>query len=415
MILAAGAEKGVHSMAQSHSSNRDVPVVRPRSVRLVDVRRLFTWSILWRLFMAFLMCSLYVLGSWSGIIKPAYAAALTHQAFSRNQSALALNAPQTHHLPRVKQALQLPQAPVQAHASASIAASLSHHEQSVGDQPYYTYMRWQVNDHLQVAVNLGSGNLVVHASDLHIQGTRVDLSIERFYNPIATNDEHSVLSQHWTLSIAPDVYLQFNSDGSITYYSPSSTPFLFTPNGSGGFSAPPRHHHTLTKVSSDGAYHLDFHKNQETYEFDSSGHFIDDEDKNGKHITYNYTNGQMTSITDTQGRTTTFTYNSGGHLTTITDPSGRKVLYTYDASGNLATSTDALGQTTTYAYETATDDLTQLTYPAGNVFKFAYSDTVSPDHEASLTEATGAVTSFSYTSTSNTDVVTDARRNKTTY
>jgi len=40
-------------MAHSHSSNRDVPVVRPRSVRLVDIRRLFTWSILWRLFMAF--------------------------------------------------------------------------------------------------------------------------------------------------------------------------------------------------------------------------------------------------------------------------------------------------------------------------------------------------------------------------
>ena len=227
-----------------------------------------------------------------------------------------------------------------------------------------------------------------------------------------------MLSQHWTLSIAPDVYLQFNSDGSITYYSPSSTPFLFTPNGSGGFTDPPGLNATLTKQSSDGAYHLDFHKNQETYEFDSSGRFIDDEDKNNKQITYNYTNGQMTSITDTQSRTTTFTYNSQGQLTTITDPSGRKVLYTYDASGNLATSTDALGQTTTYAYETGSDDLTQLTDPAGHIFKFAYNDTVYADQVASLTEATGAVTSFSYDANSDgsqTTVVTDARGNQTTY
>src|SRR5258708_24367103 len=104
-------------MALSYSSNRDVPVVRPRSVRLVDIRRLFTWSILWRLFMAFLMCSLYVLGAWSGITKPAYAATLTHQAFSHNQSALALNPPQSHHLPRVQQALQLPQSPQQRAAA----------------------------------------------------------------------------------------------------------------------------------------------------------------------------------------------------------------------------------------------------------------------------------------------------------
>jgi RHS repeat-associated protein len=367
--------------------------------------------------MAILMASLFSIGLWGGLITPVYAASLARQAFSQHQSTLALKVPQSPHLPRVKQALQLPQSPVQARASASIAATLSHHEQSVGDQSYYTYMRWQVNDHLKVAVNVGSGNLVVHASDLHIQGTRVDLSIERFYNPIATTAEHSVLSQHWTLSIAPDVYLQFNSDGSITYYSPSSTPFLFTPNGSGGFTDAAGLNATLTKQSSDGAYHLDFHKNQETYEFDSSGRFIDDEDKNSKQITYNYTNGQMTSITDTQSRTTTFTYNSQGQLTTITDPSGRKVLYTYDASGNLATSTDALGQTTTYAYETGTDDLTQLTDPAGHVFKFAYSDTLYSDQVASLTDATGAVTSFSYTSNSgsNTDVVTDARVNKTTY
>jgi RHS repeat-associated protein len=405
-------------MSQFLDRHDRAPGDRPGVFRVLSRSLHFTLSHFWRLFMATLMASLFSIGMWGGFITPVYAATLARQASSQHQSALALTVPQAPHLPRVNQALQLPQAPVRARASASIAATLFHHEQAVGDQPYFTYMNWQVNDHLKVAVNVGSGNLVVHASDLHIKGTRVDLSIERFYNPIATTDEHSVLSQHWTLSIAPDVYLQFNSDSSITYYSPSSTPFLFTPNGSGGFTDPAGLNATLTKQSSDGAYHLDFHKNQETYEFDSSGRFIDDEDKNSKQITYNYTNGQMTSISDTQSRVTTLTYNSQGQLTTITDPSGRKVLYTYDARGNLATSTDALGQTTTYAYETGSDDLTQLTDPAGHIFKFAYNDTVYADQVASLTEATGAVTSFSYDANSDgsqTTVVTDARGNQTTY
>ena len=398
-------------MVRTNIHADDSPTVRSRRMRLMGACLALAWSSLWRLFLAFLMISLYVLGIWAGITSQAataYAASLARQASSQHQSALALNVPQSHNLPRVKQ----------VYASTSIAATLSHHQQAIGDQPYYTYTKWQINDHLKVAVNVGSGDLVVHASDLHIQGTRVDLSIERFYNPIATTSEHAVLSQHWALSIAPDVYLQFNSDGSITYYSPSSTPFVFTPNGSGGFTDPAGLNATLTKASSGVPYHLAFHRNQETYEFDSSGHFIDDEDKNGKQITYNYTSGKMTSITDTQGRTTTLTYNSGGQLITITDPSGRKVQYTYDANKNLASSTDALGQTTTYTYETGTTDLTQLTDPAGHVFQIAYSNTVYPDQVASVTDATGAVTSFSYHGNSDgseTNVVTDARGNKTTY
>lgn len=382
------------------------------------IRRHWSTSAVVRLFLIFLTTATFVIGSWVGLTAlPTHAASMLpanqalHVAQQAPQHSSLVNSNQP---PLQKQALT--KAPLTTPIPLTSVEGLSNHQLSVGEQPYHDYMKWQINDHLTVEVNVASGNLVVHASDLHISGTGVNLTIDRFYNPMATDSQVSGFGHHWNLSVGTDVYLHFNSDGSRTYYSPTGTPFIFLSNGSGGYVDPAGLNATLSKQS-DGGYHLDFHKNGETYEFGSGGHLIADEDKNGNQITYNETSGKVNSLTDTQGRTTTFTYDSSGRLITLTDPSGRKVQYTYDSNGNLVSSTNALGQTTTYGYESGSDDLTQITDPSGHIIKIVYIDGVKDDQVGSLTDANGAVTTFSYSfdDNSNTTVVTDARGNKTTY
>ncbi len=126
-------------------------------------------------------------------------------------------------------------------------------------------------------------------------------------------------------------------------------------------------------------------------------------------FSYNGSTHQLTSLTDTQGRITTFSYNGSGKLSTITDPSGRKVQYAYDGSGNLSSSTDMAGQITRYTYAAGTSTLVKITDPANHVIQIAYNG----NQVATLTDATGAQTSFA--SSSGQSVVTDARGNKTTY
>jgi YD repeat-containing protein len=56
----------------------------------------------------------------------------------------------------------------------------------------------------------------------------------------------------------------------------------------------------------------------------------------GETTTYAYdTQGNVTSVTDALGRTTAATYNSFNEPTSVTTPSGETTTYTYDTDGNL--------------------------------------------------------------------------------
>jgi len=105
----------------------------------------------------------------------------------------------------------------------------------------------------------------------------------------------------------------------------------------------------------------------------------------------NYNNGTSSIMTPT-GRTSTSTYdvntlltsqNTSGTLTPTTymyDNKGRvtqertgtrEITYTYDAKGNLATLTNERGQTTSYGYDSV-DNLTTVTYPNNTTEHFTY-------------------------------------------
>jgi YD repeat-containing protein len=97
------------------------------------------------------------------------------------------------------------------------------------------------------------------------------------------------------------------------------------------------------------------------------GLLMEVKDRNNNKITFAYAtplsaNSQATSVTDTRGRTLTFTYGSNGflssineswrswsfgytngYLTSYTDPNSRVTDYSYDANGRLSQINDPRG------------------------------------------------------------------------
>ncbi len=101
-----------------------------------------------------------------------------------------------------------------------------------------------------------------------------------------------------------------------------------------------------------------------------------DEDKNTNVISFTYSGSDLNTITDTQGRVTSFAYDSNDRIKQITDPIGRVVKYLYqDGNNNLTDIVDANGKTTHFFYnghdlKTITDPLsgvTSLNYQTGDL------------------------------------------------
>jgi RHS repeat-associated protein len=76
------------------------------------------------------------------------------------------------------------------------------------------------------------------------------------------------------------------------------------------------------------------------------------------------------TVTDPNGKTTTFAFDAMSHPTAVTDALGKTTSYTYNDRGWVATATDPLGRKTTYAY----DD-------RGNLTKVTRHDTTSLEIE----------------------------------
>ena len=60
---------------------------------------------------------------------------------------------------------------------------------------------------------------------------------------------------------------------------------------------------------------------------------------------------ELTTITSSNGRSITLSYDTQGRITQAVDNIGRTILYVYDTSGRLSTVTDAAGGVTTYTYD----------------------------------------------------------------
>jgi len=144
-----------------------------------------------------------------------------------------------------------------------------------------------------------------------------------------------------------------------------------------------------------------------------------------KTIVADLTLGRVTSITDENGHTTSYTYDANARLAQITAPEGNAVQYGYDPRGNVATATyvakpgsglanivtsasfdascsnivkcnkpnsttDAKGNVITYAYDPTHGGVTSITQPAPTA------GAVQPQTRFSYTQVTSASGNFVY-------------------
>jgi len=164
-------------------------------------------------------------------------------------------------------------------------------------------------------------------------------------------------------------------------------------------------------------------------------------------MTYSYTSGLLSSITDTQGRTINFTYLSmpgfGWVLSTMTDTSTSRTAtlnWTTYASGDALTSVvDLDGKTTSFTYDTTgTGNLRSITDPDGHVTAITVtnpmfmltktstvtfgSDSTSPSTyswaypsfgTSTLTDANSGVTTYTYNTFDQVSKVVDPNGNNT--
>jgi RHS repeat-associated protein len=264
-------------------------------------------------------------------------------------------------------------------------------------------------------VNCGSGELYESYTDLSVPGRGIALDFSRSY----TSGFASTLGPlgfGWTDSY--DMSLSFDSAGDVTVNQEDGSTVTFSPNGSGGYSAPSRVLATLEQ-DPDGTYTFTRDQTKDTYAFSAAGQLLSETDPNGYTTTLTYSSsGQLAAVTDPEGYSLLFAHNSAGEIASVTDPAGRTESFTYDSAGDLVTATDPAGGTWGYTYDpnhlllTMTDpdggtttnvyntagQVVEQTDPMGRVTTWAYSgDNLSPaGGTTTMTSPDGNVTVFAY-------------------
>ena len=110
------------------------------------------------------------------------------------------------------------------------------------------------------------------------------------------------------------------------------------------------------------------------FSYDSSNRIHTVTDGLGNVTTYSYGTNQ-TTVQDPDGNVSTYTYDSEGRLTNVSSPTvdgvPENTSYTYDANGDLTDITDALGNTTSMEYD-ANGNLLQQVDALGDTITYTY-------------------------------------------
>ncbi|MGE6415603.1 DNRLRE domain-containing protein [Planococcus kocurii] len=250
----------------------------------------------------------------------------------------------------------------------------------LGLESYWSYAEHGLSDG-QGYVNLGTGNLVLEATDFSVIGRgNSGFSFSRTYNSKAVED--SPIGYGWSFVGSESVSEFPNRD--VIYQDSDGTVQLFTYNATTGtYTAPAGTYLTLTKANADAFVLTDFNGNRIVYrdlinnpEVDSRIYPIDyAEDRNKNKVSYvRDANGRLSGITDATGRTLTLNY-VNGRIESGTFAGVKKFAFTYTPEGRLKTSTvfaDATtGSTTTYNYN-ANQELTGIIDSKSQLTQYEY-------------------------------------------
>jgi RHS repeat-associated protein len=228
--------------------------------------------------------------------------------------------------------------------------------------------------------------------------------------------------------------------GQSTTYRFTPTQLLTDVTDSSGqsrtFALDPAHNNLVSGISGTAACSAcgdSTHGNQ-NLTLDANGNILTITDQLGNTTTYTYelVFNKVTSIADPLGDTTRFTYDVNGNLLTRTDPNGNATTFTYNSFGQVTQITDPLSQRTTFAYDSF-GNLTMVTDALGNATNTVYDALSRPiqtidalgrrsqtaydalGRVVSQTNAQFNATHFSYDADSNLISLRDVRGNTTSF
>jgi RHS repeat-associated protein len=242
-------------------------------------------------------------------------------------------------------------------------------------------------------VNTASGNLVDTHVDLSGEG--FGLELVRTYNTF--DSATSPLGPHWRFGTGGSLE---PAGSGVRFHLADGSPFLFTPDGSGGWLSAPGLNATLEvdPASPVGTGPLPMlrvvHRDGWIERFDTDGRLIEQSRWDGQSATLAYDpEGRLLTVGSTIGETLTLGYDGLGRLETAQLSTGRTVSYGYDTAGLLATFTDEFGDATTLTY-TPQGWLATVTAPGGVI---TMSNTYDPQGRViTQTSASGGITTFTY-------------------
>lgn len=226
----------------------------------------------------------------------------------------------------------------------------------------------------------------------HFDNVKISSGAQTYNYDFNTDDNEFIFGYGWThsYSLRLKEYLDH-----VTLFRENNAKEIYVPNADGTYSSVPVNYYSkLTKDS--GGFSLK-DKIGTVYRFDLSGRlqYIEDRNLNRTTLSYSNVNGKtlLTVITEPTGRKITLEYGVNNMVSKAIDPLGNYLQYSYDTANHLVKVIDRNGNATNYAYDTVTHNLTSLTDPEGNIYRYnyAYNDRVNDQ-----TDPLGQKTTFDY-------------------
>jgi RHS repeat-associated protein len=188
-------------------------------------------------------------------------------------------------------------------------------------------------------------------------------SLDSYSGPLATGWTH-----------AYNINLSENNNNSYTVMQGDGKREVLYQNGDSYI--PKTSTYPILTKNTDGTYTLTYIDGT-IYNFDSNGKITSITDRNSNTLTFSYdSNNNLTNITDPSGRVITLSYDSDNRINTITDPNGNTHGFTYTnntLTGISTMSYELIAKSWSFTYDQNAFMLTR-TDPAGNTTKYSYDE-----------------------------------------
>jgi RHS repeat-associated protein len=252
-------------------------------------------------------------------------------------------------------------------------------------------------------VDSSTGSHVIQKSLLELQGA-LKFSFDLNYN--SSQLSIGAMGKGWYDNY--EMRIEKQPDGSLYYYSSPSSYIAYTQSSTAGLyttSTIGKKNWNIT-ANSDGTYLLNCANNMDYY-FDKNGNLTKIQNKigmvlnitypstttmvitepiSGKSITVNYSNGFVSTVADSANRTVNFQYDSNMCISAITDENGNTEKYTYDSAGHVLTGISGDNkQYFTDVYDSTGRIISQDDGVAGNKLTLFGYDTTSVSNETIVT------------------------------